>query len=826
MRRPLFHAAAWYCGGVVLGEFQPAAPLLLLTFAAATGLAVLAFIWINHVADVAAMQRANLYAHPARLAALFSARLRPILMALFLVLAGWTNHALHTSVLWPNDLRMLAGDTPRDATLRGRLANTPEQRGNRWLARIDAAALAENGEWQSASGRVLATFSKPPDRGFYRGRHVEVDGVLTRPPPAAAPGLLDQRRLLALRGIHYELRTDRFTQWNLLDTPHPPRPLSDHFRTWAMTNLARSLPERDEALELLWAMSLGWRTALTGEVKMPFMQSGTMHLFAISGLHIGMVAAILVGLLRVLRVRRGRVAWIAIPMLWFYAAATGWQPSAVRATIMMTLIIAGWSLNRPVDLLNSIGAAALLILAWDPRQLFQASFQLSFTVVLALALVLPPLIDRLRPWISTDPLLPRALWPRWRRAAMWLAFWGINALAVSLVAWLASAPIIAYYFHLFTPSALLANVPVVTCGMFALMSCLGSLFTGALLPFVSELFNHSAWFFMRCMMITSEWAASLPGAFEFVRAPSGWFMGVYYAIFFGLGSGFLFREKIRRWTCVVLTLLALFGWQALLTDREAARLTLIPNTPAVFQESFRGGPNLLIDTGPAGSINFTVLPVLRSRGVDALDNVTMTHGTKHQIGGFTNLFQKLPPNAVFRSHAKTHSPYSKAATSWLEQRSNVARIVSAGDHVGDWKVLHPPRDEDHRRSIDDALVLRATFNNVRVLLLADLGELGQESLVHRIDNLTADLVITSFPNFGEPLQPWLLDAIQPKVILVHDSQFPVDERTTKSFRTRMSRAGAEVFYTTRKGGMRVEIKPGKWRIIDAAGRTLWLDGRR
>ena len=86
------------------------------------------------------------------------------------------------------------------------------------------------------------------------------------------------------RRIHFELRTDEFTQWSLLDTNAPPsRPLVDRFRQWSTNNLARGLPEQDEALELLWAMSLGWRTALTGEVKEPFMRSGTMHLFAISG---------------------------------------------------------------------------------------------------------------------------------------------------------------------------------------------------------------------------------------------------------------------------------------------------------------------------------------------------------------------------------------------------------------------------------------------------------------------------------------------------------------------------------------------------------------
>ena len=122
--------------------------------------------------------------------------------------------------------------------------------------------------------------------------------------------------LQRLRGIYFELNTDKHTRWKLIPQPAPPRrPLADRFRAWARHNLSRGLPEQDEALELLWAMSLGWRTALTGEVAAPFMRSGTMHFFAISGLHIGLVAGIFVVLLRVVRVPRGWVGVVAIPLL-------------------------------------------------------------------------------------------------------------------------------------------------------------------------------------------------------------------------------------------------------------------------------------------------------------------------------------------------------------------------------------------------------------------------------------------------------------------------------------------------------------------------------
>src|SRR3954462_6423310 len=116
-------------------------------------------------------------------------------------------------------------------------------------------------------------------------------------------------------------------------------------------------------------MTLGWKTALSGEVSEPFMRSGTMHVFAISGLHIALIALMIVGVLRCFKVPRSACALVVLPIIWAYTGLTGWQASAIRSTIMTSVIVVGWSLVRPGNLLNSLGAAALIILIWDPQQL-------------------------------------------------------------------------------------------------------------------------------------------------------------------------------------------------------------------------------------------------------------------------------------------------------------------------------------------------------------------------------------------------------------------------------------------------------------------------
>ena len=91
------------------------------------------------------------------------------------------------------------------------------------------------------------------------------------------------------------------------------------------------------------------------------------------------------------------------------------RTSAIRATVMLTVVIVGWVLRRPSDLVNSLFVAALIILLWEPRQLFQAGFQLSFIVVLCMILALPAMLELGRRLSAPDPLLPDHLRPRWQQ---------------------------------------------------------------------------------------------------------------------------------------------------------------------------------------------------------------------------------------------------------------------------------------------------------------------------------------------------------------------------------------------------------------------------
>ena len=748
------------------------------------------------------------------------------LLAAALVLVGWTNHVAHTAVIGPQDLRRIQNTNVAIVTLRGRLLETPAQRVQLREGKESLRAVAllevthrvalETGE-VPAYGRVLVTTPGGLESELFGGQTVEVRGVLAQPPLREAEGLFDYREYLRRQRIYYQLKAESHEDWRLLSHLARP-PLSDRFQAWAQKVLTRGLPEEDEPLRLLWAMTLGSK-ALPNEVYEPFIKSGTMHIFAISGLHIALICALLVALLRVLRVSRSWCGLLVVPLIWFYTGATGWQPSAIRSAVMMTVVIGGWALRRPTDLINSLAAAAFAILIWDPQQLFGASFQLSFFVVLSLALLVPPIqawLDRL---MDHDPLLPRELIPAWKRRLHTPLRWVATSAATSAGAWLGSVPLTAYYFHLFSPMTLLANMVVVPLSSLALASNLGALLCGTWLPWAGELFNHGAWFWMACMVKISEAYEFLPLAVRYVRAPGALDFAVYYSLLVGFLSGWLL-VKGRRGMAYgsVACALALGAWHYA-EWRTEAKLTLIPSGGAmvVYAAAPEFGGELLVDCSTTNQFRYLTKPFLQGEGVNRLSAVAMTHGDLRHIGAAELLAQTFDVRRVYASPIVGRSPAYRKAIKAFSNIPGLLHTVTEGDALKRWKVVHPASDERWPRADDGALALEATVYGTRLLLLSDLGKPGQEALMRRHPNLRADIVITGLPSNSEAVCEPLLEGCQPQLVIVADAEFPANERAPERLRERLTNRGFQVVYTRQSGAVTLTFHSGSWELRSING---------
>jgi len=216
---------------------------------------------------------------------------RRYLIWLLLAFAGWGNLAWRTENISPTDLRIVIGTEPVLVTLRGTLAETPKLKvtehdgEEKWrsAARVRIRELQKSGagDFQPVVGDILVTTPEVLNPDFFMGQPVEISGVMALPPVPVAEGLFNFRNYLETRGIFYQVKTDSTNDWKLLEPRLAKPPWTDRFLTWARGTLALGLPQEDEPLRLLWAMTLGWKTAFTGDIDEPFLRAGTMHMFAV-----------------------------------------------------------------------------------------------------------------------------------------------------------------------------------------------------------------------------------------------------------------------------------------------------------------------------------------------------------------------------------------------------------------------------------------------------------------------------------------------------------------------------------------------------------------
>ena len=361
----------------------------------------------------------------------------------------------------------------------------------------------------------------------------------SRPAPEAGEGWRFEGRIQSrevsyrrepLLSLHASVR-DPHARAAEADSPTWRRTLWDVRRATAR-HLSFGLAGHPEAAAVLRAVLLGYRAEIPQEVRAFFADSGTVHLFAISGLHIMLVA----GFLRWILLRIG-VPWracglVVIPALVAYTVLTGGRPSAWRACLMTTLFCAAPLFRRRADPVSSLAAAAVLLLAADPTQVTDLGFAFSFASVLGILLLAPPLETLLsralrRPVITqTDELEERALRlqtridsgslrNRVRRSILFLRVRTVvilvRGLAVSFAAWAVAEPITASVFGQQVPVSVLSNLVVIPMGTWSVRIAATGLGVGVVWPTLGVLFNRVAGGLVEAMIWTTGLFARIPG---------------------------------------------------------------------------------------------------------------------------------------------------------------------------------------------------------------------------------------------------------------------------------------------------------------------------
>ncbi len=361
--------------------------------------------------------------------------------------------------------RALTVEMAVDRTFDGAKGKIPSVRG---LGRVvQAPDLARELEGARVYFHV---FSK--EDSILPGAVIQIKGVVAAV-PAQGDGFA---RYLCGNGIRLEI-----SRATLLGMPEQP----GIFRQWCARQNARCVEILSQGFfpdhsGIFSAMLLGRSSALSSGEKDDFRLTGTLHLFAISGLHVALIAGVLFFFLRLVRVPGTVAPWIVLALLFAYVAVTGFMPSALRAFAMIAFLWGARLCGRPNEGLSSLAASAICLLLYDPAYLGNAGFQLSYAVVAAILLYGVPLTSALQRRFSSDIEIP-AQWLTffqkfWKTCVR--GFWAL--LAISLAAFLLSSPLCMESFGTFALGGIILNLILVPAATVVLAAGVASLFLGLL----------------------------------------------------------------------------------------------------------------------------------------------------------------------------------------------------------------------------------------------------------------------------------------------------------------------------------------------------------
>lgn len=343
-----------------------------------------------------------------------------------------------------------------------------------------------NEEWQRKVGKMQVHIFQKTD--LHYGQRIRISGKIHQAFDGKEGDKFSYRKYLRDQGIFWVLSAGKNDSIEPLDEGAGNPFVSAAIKT---KNRIKDVFKRylnPQEAGVITAMVLGDRSNMPKDIKQAFIDSGTFHILAISGMNMTIIAGLVLFLFKYLGLRRRGQFIATVLFLFAYAFLTGWSASVVRACVMSSVILSSFAFEYDTEPLNSFGLAALLLLFSDARNLFDIGFQLSFGAVLAILLLYAHFEKALR-------LLPSFI---------------AKTLAVSAAAWVGTAGILWYHFGSVNFISLVANIPIVPLADMVIILGLGLAITGLFVPFLALAFAGALKALFALVVILAGWFAQVP----------------------------------------------------------------------------------------------------------------------------------------------------------------------------------------------------------------------------------------------------------------------------------------------------------------------------
>ena len=695
-------------------------------------------------------------------------RFAPLVFAV----VGATFFVLHSARITntPADaLAQLAGQQPRPANVTGIVTTEPkiEANGNATFLLKLRGAKIENQDIRTGATVFVRWRGRPNI-----GDELALFGTVQPIEVPRNPGEFDMRAYLARRDVK-SLFIVRYPENGRILAPGSGFSVlraAARSREWMQRILSQDIENSPDVVGLICGTALGLRHQTRDDIEEPFQQTGTLHLFAVAGLHVGIVARLLWTVAMVLRLPRKTATALIIPLLFFYAAITGLHTASVRAAVMSALLLGGIFFDRKVLALNSLAAAAFLILLFDSNQLFTSGFQLSFAVVGTIVLLADPMFVRFGRVAAPDPFLPRALLSRAQRFRIKAGRKVTRGASVSLAAWIGSLPLIYWYFYLITPVSLVANLVVVPIAYFVLALAMLSLIVAPISSGLSIIFNNANWLISHVVLGLVHFFALLP-------------------------AGHLYLPRFTE-------------------SHTPIMVTVLDEGTGGAAHIRANGYDWLIDCGGERNYERTLKSLLHSRGVNRLQGILLTHGDAHHIGAALETIAGFAPREIYDNPLEVRSSAQRRfrdAPGKPEPRllfRGNCLLLGRDVHA---EILYPPPNIKIRSADDAPLIAQLIINEqIRVLFESDAGAEAEVALLGSGDDLKSDILIKGQHHSGNSGTREFLDGVKPKLIIATSRESPVAEQITEEWSSEIARRGIKLFRQDRTGTVEIQFRGEDW----------------
>lgn len=687
-----------------------------------------------------------------------------------------------------------------------------------WQTRfdLDVTSVRSGGSFSPCDGRLAVVIDDEVD-AIVAGDTLRLSGKLSAFSAPANPGETDQREVARNLRRHGRIFVPEASQavvierggWGL-------RRLADRISRSGERTLRASLG--DEFGILAAALTIGRRGALGPELEDQLLETGTIHLLSVSGLHMGIVALVLRMIGVVIGLRASSQLLFVGGACFLFVAVTGARPPVLRAAMLVGVVLSSGLFQRRPSPLNSLAFAAFVLMMLNPTDLSRVGVQLSFIAVATLVscghryhrvgeeLVAEAQIDQLV--FSKRSRFYRRVMGLWGRLG--------NAVWFSLCVTLTTTPLVWLHFHLVTPVAVVANVILAIPMTVALVSGLGAVIFGMLGPMFAVPAGSVCYWALSLISGVIAVAAELPLGHFWLPAPPGWWVGFYYVAL--VAGCWLPRRWGRRSTfvggtcgwCLVAWWLAFHPGGVDSPNLRATFLDVGHGTGVIV--NLPDGRNFLYDCGSLGNQRHSARGIqepLWALGLNRLDAILLSHADSDHYNALPGLLRRFSVDEIIIPVGMLDSPkpgLEPIREAIRRAGVSVREVSSEQQYFDGWSlsqidILHPPRSRVLGNDNANSLVIRIDHQGTSLVLPGDLEPPGLEMVV-RSPRPPAGGVLMS-PHHGSLTvdSQYILDWARPREVVVSGGARARRPEVADALGVR----GSGVHVTASLGAVRVEI---------------------